>query len=87
MSFTKALDNNKFTIAICLDLTKAFDTVNHSMLLSKRSHYDGSVSANCYFHSPLSKRNQFASKDGSDSDHPPLSHGVPQGSLLELFFF
>ena len=44
-SIRKALDNNKYAVGVFIDLQKAFDTVDHDILLSKLSHYG--VRGNC----------------------------------------
>ena len=65
-----------------LDVSKAFDTVNHSLLLSKLQHLGLSDSSLSWFHSYISNRSQITSVSGVHSSLGfPLS-GVPQGSVL-----
>ena len=65
------------------DLQKAFDTVNHPVLLKKLEHYDIRGVELSWFSSYLSKRKQFVSVNGSTSDCLEVSCGVPQGSVLD----
>ena len=51
-----AIDDNKFVCGIFLDLTKAFDTVNHKILLDKLNHYGIRGITNSFFKSYLSNR-------------------------------
>ena len=73
--------------AVFLDLTKAFDTVDHAILISKLSQIGVSASTLLWFKSYLSNRKQRTSCDNAMSDplHVPL--GVPQGSILGPLFF
>ena len=64
-----------------IDLKKAFDTVNHSILLLKLHHYGVRGKAYDWFQSYLSNRKQFVCVNGHDSDSLPLTCGVPQGSI------
>ena len=77
-----ALDNNKFACGIFIDLEKAFDTVDHNILLSKLNYYGIRGIANDWFKSYLSNRSQFVSINGFNSDHQNIECGVPQGSVL-----
>ena len=83
----KALDNNKFACGIFIDLQKAFDTVNHSILTNKLNHYGIRGIANNWFKSYLKNRSQYVSIQGSDSDLSSVKHGVPQGSVLGPLLF
>ena len=65
-----------------MDLSKAFDTLDHSILLTKLNFYGFSGSA-----SYLSHRQQFVDFDGTVSDICTLSTGVPQGSILGPLLF
>ena len=78
----QALDNKKFACGIFVDLQKAFDTVNHDILVAKLEHYGIRGSANQWFASYLKNRTQFVSILGYDSSVKPINHGVPQGSFL-----
>ena len=82
-----ALDNNKTVCGIFVDLQKAFDTVNHNILLGKLEHYGIRGIANEWFKTYLTDRKQFVSVNGFDSDVKILHHGVPQGSVLGPLLF
>ena len=64
----KALVDGSFACGIFVDLQKAYDTVDHNILLSKLSHYGISGIANKWFESDLSECKQFVSINGFDSD-------------------
>ena len=82
-----ALDNNKIACGIYVDLQKAFDTVNHDILLAKMEHYGIRGIANNWFSSYLTNRSQYVSILGYDSKTKQLNHGVPQGSVLGPLLF
>jgi len=77
-----SVDNKELGCGIFIDLKKAFDTVNHSILLLKLHHYGVRGKAYEWFHSYLSNRKQFVCVNDHDSDSLPLTCGVPQGSAL-----
>lgn len=79
---TKCLDERKSTIGIFIDLKKAFDTVNHPILLKKLEKYGIRGNANAWIESYLSQRNQYVNINGQNSEMLPISCGVPQGSIL-----
>ena len=78
----QALDNKKIACGILVDLQKAFDTVNHDILIAKLEHYGIRGIVNKWFASYLKNRSQFVSILGFDSSTKPIAHGVPQGSVL-----
>ena len=84
---TKALDEEKYAVSIFLDLSKAFDTVNHSILSSKRDLYFIRGNENQWFRSYLSKRKQKVFVNGMESNFLLINSGVPQGSILGPFLF
>ena len=75
-----AMDNNKFAVGVFVDLQKAFDTVDHNILLKKLDHYGIRGVANNWFKSYLSNRKQFVIINGVNSDLQSMKFGVPQGS-------
>ena len=83
----EALDNNNFACGIFIDLQKAFDTVDHNILLQKLNHYGIRGIANNWFNSYLSNRSQFVSINGFQSKTKNISIGVPQGSVLGPLLF
>ena len=83
----KAIDNKMFVCGVFVDLQKAFDTVDHNILLHKLSHYGIRDIANCWFSSYLSNRKQFVTINGFDSEIQIFQYGVPQGSVLGPLIF
>ena len=86
ISFTenirKKLDESIFGCGIFVDLLKAFDTVEHDILLSNLKHYGIHGLANDWFKSYLSNRKQYISIDGYDSNLPDIKFHVPHRSFL-----
>ena len=72
---------------LLVDLRKAFDLVNHIILLSKLQIYGCLSSTVQWFASYLSDRFQCTNFKGTLSDPLPVSIGVPQGSILGPLFF
>ena len=83
----KALDDGYIGCGVFVDLQKAFNTVDHQILLAKFNHYGIHGVSNEWFKSYLSNRNQYVSINGYESGLAILSCGVPQGSVLGLFLF
>ena len=75
------------SVSIFLDLSKAFDTVNHSILLSKLDLYSIRGNENQWFRSYLSNRKQKVFVNGVEPNFLLLNPGVPQGSILGPFLF
>ena len=82
-----AVDTNNFAAGIFIDLQKAFDTVDHNILLNKLNYYGIRGIANNWFKSYLLNRKQFVSIQGMDSNLVTMEYGVPQGSVLGPLLF
>ena len=82
-----ALDNGNHVCGVFIDLQKAFDTVNHDILIDKLSYYGIRGPSNQWFKSYLSNRSQYVSINGFDSEKLNVKHGVPQGSVLGPLLF
>ena len=83
----RAIDNKNIACSVFIDLQKAFDTVNHKILLHKLKHYGIRGKAYKLFESYLSNRYQYVSINGSYSKKLLITHGVPQGSVLGPLLF
>ena len=81
------INNSKFTALVLLDLRKAFDTVNHNILLNKLEQSGIRGVAHKFFSSFLSNRCQYVSLDNKQSSCMKISCGVPYGSVLGPLLF
>ena len=81
------VEKNLYTGLVFLDLTKAFETVNHSILLYKLEHYGIRGIVNNFFGSFLTNRNQCVAINNTNFSLKSLDIGVPQGSILGPLFF
>ena len=86
-SIIKFLDEGQYCMNIFVDLTKAFDTVDHEILLNKLDRYGIRGHANDFFRSYLSDRQQYTVINGVNSALKNITCGVPQGSVLGPLFF
>ena len=76
-----AIDNKQFVYGVFIDLQKAFDTVDHNILLEKIQHYGIRGIAHQWFKSYLENRKQFVSISSAESELTSVNYGVPQGSV------
>jgi flagellin-specific chaperone FliS len=93
----EALDKQVHTIGIFIDLTKAYDVLNHKLLLEKLSFYGIRCTTNSWFKSYLTNRRQFIDINQSDSTNVmvnryrssfmEIKQGMPQGSVLGPLLF
>ena len=86
MMFTNGLTKNKVAI-VSLDLSKAFDSINHSLLLKKLKSFNLHQESIDFTESYLSNRKQVTKISKYTSTEEEIKSGVPQGSILGPFLF
>lgn len=82
-----AIDHKRLAGALFIDLKKAFDTIDHPLLMEKMESLGIRGNAKLLFQSYLSNRTQFVAIGGYRSLPSPITTGVPQGSILGPILF
>jgi ribonuclease P/MRP protein subunit RPP40 len=82
-----SFENNEYSIGIFFDIAKAFDTVNHNILIQKLTTYGIRGIQLDWFKSYLTNRSQCVSINGIMSNCETIKYGVPQGSILGPLLF
>ena len=86
-NINESINKKDKLLAVFIDLSKAFDIINHNILISKLSHYGIRGLSLQWFQSYLDARQQFTLLNGNNSEHKPVECGVPQGSILGPLLF
>lgn len=83
----RALDERLSSILVLLDFSKAFDSVDHNLLIAKLHYYGLDNMSLLFFRSYLENRRQIVRTNLGMSSSKLVSSGVPQGSILGPFLF
>ena len=81
------IDQSHLAAGVFIDLSKAFDTLDHQILFSKLGHYGVRGVALQWIRSYLSNRKQFVQIKDTRSEFYEIKCGVPQGSILDPLLF
>ena len=86
-NINKSFEKNPFTVGVCIDLSKAFDTVDHYILITKLKQYGIQGNNMRWFESYLSNRKQYIAYNNKSTSFKDITCGVPQGSILGPLLF
>ena len=86
-TWKKAMDNKIIAVSILTDLSKAFDCLNHNLLIAKLIEYGLDKNSLKFIHSYLSERKQRTKVKNTYSFWRELLNGVPQGSISGPLLF
>ena len=96
-TWKRAVDNKKCVGAVLTDLSKAFDSLNHELIIAKFEAYGFHLEALVFIYDYLTKRTQRTKVKSDYSSEREIKYGVPQGSILghlvfninlnDMFFF
>ena len=81
------IDEGHASLCVFIDLSKAFDTIDHNILLKKLKFYGLNGSSLKWFQSYLTNRHQYVIYNDSKSSFKNITTGVPQGSILGPLLF
>ncbi len=87
LNILRGFEDKSETLSIFMDLSKAFNTINHNILYDKLSYYGIRGKALDWFRSYLNNRKQFVNYNGTESITTNPDCGVPHGSLLGPLLF
>ena len=82
-----ALDKKQIAVLLLIDFSKAFDMVDHGILLNKLEHYGVRGHHLSWFRTYLMGRSQYVHVNGKNSGDMILNYSVPQGSILGPLLF
>ena len=82
-----AVDDQQITCGIFLDFSKAFDTINHHILLEKLYKYGMRGLPHAWFSDYITNRKQYVKVGNAESSLKTITCGVPQGSTLGPLLF
>ena len=85
--WNQAMDNGNFAGSLLTDLSKAFDCLNHELLIAKLEAYGFDNESLAYVYSYLSNRKQMTKINTSLSEWADITTGVPRGSILGPLLF
>ena len=83
----ESIENKKYGCGVFIDLKKAFNTVNHEILIQKLEHYGIRNNPVKWFHSYLNNRKKYDYVNGQSSELMDIKSRVPQGSVLRPLLF
>ena len=82
-----SFEKNHFTLGVFIDLSKAFDTVDHDILITKLENYGVNGNNLRWFQSYLKNRKQYLNFNNKITNSSLITCGVPQGSILGPLLF